>query len=194
MESRVRRTLPNSFSAPSRAVSASSPRSMRSWMLKARWPRISSSSSLSSGDFMPLLLFRGRVQDEPDRVDELRPLVALAKQLGLPGCGQSVVLRPLVRFADPPLRLQPPAFHQAVERGIERAGLDAEQVVGLRADGLTDAVAVLRTPLQRAKDEQVERALKQLEPAIVGRLVHGSRHSTAIAVDCLRLFWEAGSA
>src|SRR5262245_64576769 len=74
-----------------------------------------------------------------------------------------------------------------MQRGIERAGLDLEQIVGLRADGLADAVAMSRAPLQRAEDEHVERALQQLEAAVVGRLRHGSRHPTSLAVDCLLL-------
>jgi hypothetical protein len=55
-----------------------------------------------------------------------------------------------------------------VERGVERAGLDLEQIVGLRADRLADAVAVLRSPLQGPQDEHVEGALEEFEALVVG--------------------------
>src|SRR6185369_4795338 len=106
--------------------------------------------------------------------------------------GQLVVPRPLVRLAGPPLRLQPAALDLAMQRWIERAGLHLQEVVGLLADGLADAVAVTGAPLQRAEDEHVERALEQLEAAIFWRLRHGSRHSTAMGVERLRLFSTPG--
>jgi hypothetical protein len=62
-------------------------------------------------------------------------------------------LRPLVRLADAPLRLEPSTLYEAVQGGIERAGLDPEQIVGLLSDRLADAVAVLRTPLKGAENE-----------------------------------------
>ena len=121
----------------------------------------------------------GATRPEPDRVEELRPAVAFAQELRLAGRGQPVVLRLLVGFAGPPLRLQPAALLETMQGRIERAGLDLEQIVGLGADGLADAVAVLRAPLQDSEDEHVERALQQLEPAIFRWLGHGSRQSTA---------------
>ena len=104
-----------------------------------------------------------------------------------PAGGQPVVLRPLVGLADAPLGLQPPALLEAVQRGIEGAGFDLEQVVGLRADGLADAVAVLRPPLEGPEDEHVEGALEQLQAPVVGVFGHRRRQSTALDVERLRL-------
>ena len=42
-----------------------------------------------------------------------------------------VVLRPLIGLTYPPLGLQPSPFFKTVQRRIERAGFDLEQVVGL---------------------------------------------------------------
>jgi hypothetical protein len=50
--------------------------------------------------------------------------------------------------------------------------------VGLGADRLADAVAVLRPPLQRPQDQHVERALEEFEP-VAGAFAHD--------VDILRL-------
>ena len=105
----------------------------------------------------------------------------------LPAAVSSVVLRPLVGLAHVPLGLQPSALLEAVQRGIERAGFDLEQVVGLRADGLADAVAVLGPPLQGPKNEHVEGALEELQAPVVGSLGHSRRRSTALDVGHLQL-------
>ena len=56
----------------------------------------------------------------------------------------------------------------------------------MRADGLADAVAVLRAPLQGAQDEHVQGALEQFQAPFVGVLGHGRRESTPLDVDRLR--------
>ena len=81
---------------------------------------------------------------------------------------QMIEARALVGISHTPLGLQPLPVHQEVERRVERAGLDLEQIVGLRADRLADAVAVLRSPLQGAQDEHVEGGLEELEALVVG--------------------------
>ena len=126
-------------------------------------------------------LRRGRrgVHDATDRVHELRPAILLARQLRLSRRGQPVILRALVRLADAPLGLQPPALFKTVQRRVERAGFDIKQIVGLGADGLADAVPVLRAPLQGPQDEHVEGALEELQAAVVWVLGHGCRESTA---------------
>src|SRR5262245_60810395 len=105
---------------------------MRSWISIARCPRISSSRSLSSGRMPVTLLFAGRgIHDPADDVDELRPAVAFGRQLRFARRCQLVVLRLVIGFADAPLGLQPAAFLEAMQRRIERAGLDLQEVVGL---------------------------------------------------------------
>src|SRR5688572_1331975 len=121
IESRMAGTYPNSRSAARRAASGSSPRSIRSFTLRAMWPRISSSSSRSWGR-MALLVLR-RVHDPPDRVHQLRPAILFAQQLGFSRGGQPVVLGALIGFADVPLGIQPATLLEAVQRRIERTGL-----------------------------------------------------------------------
>ena len=49
-----------------------------------------------------------------------------------------------------------------MQRGIQRAGFDLQYVGRLGADRLRDRVAMLRAPLQRAKDQHVERAMQEI--------------------------------
>src|SRR5262249_39244267 len=135
---------------------------------------------------LAFVVWRG-VHDAADRVDELRPPILFARELRLARLRQLVVLRALIGFAEVPRRLEPSAIFETVERRVQGAGLDLEEAVGLRPDGLADAVAVLGTPLQGPEDEHVEGALEQLQSLAVGVFGHGCRQSTALDVGRLRL-------
>src|SRR6185437_14617372 len=62
-----------------------------------------------------------------------------------------------------PLRLDPAAFFHAMQRGVKRAVDHVEASVGSLADEPRHGVAMHPAPRQGAKDEHVERALKQVE-------------------------------
>src|SRR5262245_20247147 len=173
---------------------------MRSLISIAMWPRISSLRSLSSGRIPRSFALRpvqspallawihwGRIHDSPDGVDEPRPAVLLANQLLLACRGQLVILRPLVGLAHAPFRLQPAPLHQTMQRGIEGAGFDLEQIIRLRANRLTNAVAVLGFPLEGSENEHVKGPLEELQSLVVGVCRHSRRQSTTVDVECQRL-------
>src|SRR5688500_14899056 len=91
------------------------------------------------------------------------PRARLGAELGAAASGEAVVLGAPVVLREPPLGLDPAALLQAVEGGVEGALLDAEGVVGRLADPARDGVAVARAPAEGLEDEDVERALEELE-------------------------------
>jgi hypothetical protein len=54
-----------------------------------------------------------------------------------------------------------------MQRGIQRAGFDLEPIIRLRADRLTNAVAVLASPLEGSENEHVERSLEEIQALVV---------------------------
>src|SRR5688500_2990821 len=133
----------------------------------------------------------GRIHDSTDGVDEPGPAVLLAYELLLTGRGQLVIPRPLVGLAQAPFRLQPATLHQTMQRRIERAGLDLQQIIRLRADRLTNAVAMVRSPLQGSKNEHVEGSLEELQVLVVSVFGHSCRRSTALDVGrLLQVGWR----
>src|SRR5262249_56438553 len=73
---------------------------------------------------------------------------------------------------------------EPVERGIERAGVHLERVARAGPDHLRDAVAVAFAPAQRLENQEIERALQQLDPPgerVLPRSHRGCRISTWLA-------------
>ena len=85
--------------------------------------------------------------------------------------GQTVDLGALLILGNFPLRGDPSLPFQAVQRRIERSGIDPQNLAGIGPDRLTDAVTMPRTPLQGLQNEQIERALQELDPVLIAILL-----------------------
>src|SRR5688572_15268843 len=84
----------------------------------------------------------GVAEDAADALGETRPALLLLGELASAERGQRVEAGLPVLVGDAPLRAHPPILLHAVEGGIERTLLDAEQVVGDALDVRGDGVAV----------------------------------------------------
>src|SRR5262249_30051660 len=80
----------------------------------------------------------------------------------LAGAGQGVELGPPPGLVGAPPGRDPAALLDAVQRRVERALLDAEQLARVLPDALDDAVAVERPGRERLEDEEVEGALEEV--------------------------------
>ena len=84
---------------------------------------------------------------------------------------EPVILGPAAELGHLPLSFEPALMLEPVQGRVERALVDLQHVFGNLLDALRDRPAVQGVLLQRAQDEQVERA---------GQQIGGSGHD----VDC----------
>ena len=75
------------------------------------------------------------------------------------------------------MRGNPAPLQEALQRGIQRAVVHGELVPGLMLEELRDAVSVVRSRLQAAKNQDLEGPLQKFEG--FGLVVY-CRHSTCI--------------
>ena len=101
-------------------------------------------------------------------VSRLHLVVSFSELLAAGGC-ERVKARLAVVGGGSPLRADPAAVLQPLERRIKRAVFYQQFLVGRLLDGARDALAVLRPEKERAQNEQVERALEEFE-AVFGSL------------------------
>jgi hypothetical protein len=103
--------------------------------------------------------FRRWTHDVADGRDHGLPPGTIASKLLLALDGDAVILGSLILFGVAPLGSNPTLPLHAVQRRVQRAGFYLENFSGLRTKSLPDAVAMLGAPLQRLKNEHVERPL-----------------------------------
>src|SRR6266699_1663039 len=112
-------------------------------------------------------LFLIRLQHARDRVRKLRPFRAFSSQLLLSRGRQLVKLCPLLVLGDSPFRLDPLLFLQPVQRRIQRTGIHLQQLPRPIPDRHANPITVLRSPLQRLQNQQVQSPLQKLNPVLV---------------------------
>ena len=99
-----------------------------------------------------------------DRGGHSLPLRRFVAQLALAGLREPVELRlTVVLDAAPPLGVDPPGPFEPMQRRVERALVHPQHVLGDLLDALRDGPPVHRACQQGAQDQQVERALQQVE-------------------------------
>ena len=115
------------------------------------------------------------VQHPAHRLDQAAPVACLSGELLATARGELVEARAAVVVADAPGGFDVSLGLEPLERGVERAVIDEQDLVRGRLDGPRDALTVLPAEQQRAKDQDVEGALEEGDAV---RLVPLGRHST----------------
>jgi hypothetical protein len=98
-----------------------------------------------------------------DRGCEPLPQCGFLLELFLPGPGEGVVLGATVLLGHAPLRLDPRLILEALQRRVERALLNQQNVVRQLADAARDRPAVQRLERERFENQEVERALDEVD-------------------------------
>src|SRR6185437_11043285 len=77
--------------------------------------------------------------------------------------GELIELRFAIVFGETPVGFEPAALFHAMEGGVERAFFYLEPLIGRVANPRRDGVAVSGAPGEGLEDEEVERALEEIE-------------------------------
>src|SRR5712671_3624972 len=106
----------------------------------------------------------GGLHDAADGAGESPPLRVFSGESLLARGGQPVVLRLAVAIRHPfPARADPAALLEPMECGIERAMIDAKDVLGRTLDVRGYGVTVHWTQQQRAEHQHIESSLEQFD-------------------------------
>src|SRR6266852_6390145 len=171
-------TLPNVRRAANRASSAVIPASRFSSASSSRCARISSFRSSTRPDppnsprnlamCLCQLIGACRAENASDGFSNPLPTGMFRREVPPARGGQAVKFCAPVICGSSPFGFDPSFLQEPLERRVERAVLDLENVLRGLLDELGDAVAMHRPPAKRAQDEQVQGSLQEIEP-FVGR-------------------------
>src|SRR5262245_52364276 len=103
-----------------------------------------------------------RPEDAVDGADDVVPAAGLRGELPASARREAIEAGAPVVVGGAPVRRDPAAILEPVERRVERSVLDLEHLVRPERDGVRDRVAVGRSEHERAQDQQIERSLQQL--------------------------------
>src|SRR5438309_9091850 len=164
-----RSTPPNSKEARRRASSLGSPAATYSATCCSTWNCSSESSRRSVSDLcqsrrsqrMASLLVRG-LEDQRNGVGKPLPVQHLSFELGPAFPRQLVKLRLAARAGVLPLRFQPGALLEPVQRGIKGPLRNLKEVFGYLLNPLGDSVAVNGAASHHLENQHVESPLEEL--------------------------------
>ena len=105
----------------------------------------------------------GSPHDSGDRGGQALPPCRLVDDCVTSCLGKGVVPRPAVRIRRPPLGGNPALSFELVQRGVQRALTDPQHVARHLPDTLCDRPAVHRLQRDRLQNQQVQRALDEIE-------------------------------
>src|SRR5262245_42856079 len=100
-------------------------------------------------------------RDEPHRVDERLPGLALTRQHAAPFRRQLIEAAPALPGLLHPLALKPAALLEAIQQRIERRQVELQLPARAAFDQLAELVAVTRTALNNRQDDQLRRPFLQ---------------------------------
>ena len=107
---------------------------------------------------MTSLLSR-RIHDLRDRPGEFFPARGLAAQMGTTGASERIEPRSSIIRRGAPFGGDPTLLKKALQRGIQRTMVDAQNVVGTSLDGASDSVTMNRPKNKGLENEHVESSL-----------------------------------
>ena len=91
------------------------------------------------------------------------PLGALDGEAFAAGCGEPVDADALAFVGPLPRRVDELGALEAMERWVERASVHLQRVARVGANHLPEPEPVLRSPPECLEDDEIERALEQLD-------------------------------
>src|SRR5581483_10619644 len=164
--------LPASRRASARAASEFMPAAIFFSATSSTYARSSSSRSRSSAEGRTRVRHNatrrarsrmsGLAEHLGDGERDARPLFLLGGEAAAPGGGQRIALDPAPLLVGGPVAGDQPVRFEPVERRKERSRLHAEGAARDLLQAFGDAEAVPRLELERAEDQEVERAFEKL--------------------------------
>src|SRR5450631_3483549 len=110
----------------------------------------------------PCSLLR-RFHHTPDRLHQSIPTILFCREVFFALHGEALIPCPLLVFRQFPFGLDPSPFAQTMQRGIERAMLYLQHVLGTGSDGHADSMSMLSAESERAQNQHIESTLQKFD-------------------------------
>ena len=131
--------------------------------LRQHQPHDGGHAAMTATSAVSCVALEGRCHQARDGSRQLLPLGPFRGELLSTRGRQAIHPHALIVLRHVPLGGDGALALEAVQRGIQRAGVHLQHIARARANHLRDAVPVSRTPAQCLEDDQIECALEQLD-------------------------------